>query len=273
MIHVADEAEAAARRAGQMIEERRGGALTIETKAEGLSRASSVVTEVDRDAQALILEHLQPSREAFDLALLTEENEDDGSRFEKACFWCIDPLDGTLPFVEDKPGYSVAIALVSRTGTPLIGIIFDPRTRRLYRAVQGGGATRNGEPWQLETPGASKPLTFFADRSFAEDPCRGPILAGLEAMDYAGLRTPFPGGASLNACWALEQAPGCYVKRPRSKPGGGSLWDFSASACIVGEAGGVASDIYGHPLDLNRADSTFMNHRGVLFASDPRLAE
>jgi hypothetical protein len=41
---------------------------------------------------------------------------------------------------------------------------------------------------------------------------------------------------------------------------------------LCAEAGAVASDFFGDPLDLNRADSTFMNHRGILFASDSELA-
>ena len=35
----------------------------------------------------------------------------------------------------------------------------------------------------------------------------------------------------------------------------------------------AATDVHGAALDLNRADGTFMNHRGVLFATDARLAE
>ena len=54
--------------------------------------------------------------ERYDLALLTEELEDDGSRHVKDYFWCIDPIDGTLPFTQKKPGYGVSIALVARDG-------------------------------------------------------------------------------------------------------------------------------------------------------------
>jgi hypothetical protein len=42
---------------------------------------------------------------------------------------------------------------------------------------------------------------------------------------------------------------------------------------MAGELGAVATDLAGNPLDLNRADSTFMNHRGVLFATDVALAD
>ena len=52
----------------------------------------------------------------YDFGILTEETPDNGSRLVKDYFWCVDPLDGTLPFTEGTPGYSVSIALVSKSG-------------------------------------------------------------------------------------------------------------------------------------------------------------
>ncbi len=79
-------------------------------------------------------------------------------------------------------------------------------------------------------------------------------------------------GAAMNAMQVLENPPGCYFKFPKPQQGGGSLWDFAATAAIFNECAAVASDFYGAPLELNRADSTFMNHRGVLYAPDAVLA-
>jgi 3'(2'), 5'-bisphosphate nucleotidase/myo-inositol-1(or 4)-monophosphatase len=79
-------------------------------------------------------------------------------------------------------------------------------------------------------------------------------------------------GAVINAVTILENPNSCYFKYPRSDNSGGSLWDYAATACLFREAGAVASDIYGQPLDLNRADNTFMNHRGVLYASSQSIA-
>ena len=70
----------------------------------------------------------------------------------------------------------------------------------------------------------------------------------------------------------LEHAAACYIKLPKPEDGGGSIWDFAATACIVREAGAWVSNIHGAELDLNRRDSTFMNHQGVVFASSEQLA-
>ena len=76
----------------------------------------------------------------------------------------------------------------------------------------------------------------------------------------------------MNACYALDRAPACHFKFPKSQDGGGSLWDYAATACLYQESGATVSDAFGNPLDLNRSDSTFMNHRGALYATDAGLA-
>ncbi|WP_228140218.1 hypothetical protein [Moritella sp. JT01] len=58
----------------------------------------------------------------------------------------------------------------------------------------------------------------------------------------------------------------------------GSLWDFSATAAITQALSAqylassspmlcAVSDSQGAALDLNRTDSNYMNHKGVLYSS------
>lgn len=266
---LAQAAISAARSAGGLIAQTRP--VDVRQKTGGESLASQVVTEVDRASQDVILNMLEPTFAAFDLALLTEESDDDGSRFHKDYFWCIDPLDGTLPFVEGTPGYSVSIALVARDGTPQIGVVFDPVASALYCGVRGRGSVRPGGGND-----AGSMLSFFTDRSFKESPRYQETLAVLgkisKAAGLAGVDVRQSGGAVMNAIQVLENPPACYCKFPKTGRGGGSLWDFAATACIFAEADAAVSDFYGAPLDLNREDSTFMNHRGVLYATDQGLA-
>lgn len=64
-----------------------------------------------------------------------------------------------------------------------------------------------------------------------------------------------------------------YFKFPKSQQGGGSVWDYAATARLFEEAGGIVTDIHGGCLDLNRPDSHFMNHRGVIYSSCTFWAE
>ncbi len=274
---LADEACRAATEAGALIASYRDRKVAVREKTDsaGSGLASQVVTEVDERSEELILRLLAPTIEHHDLAVLTEEREDDRQRLAKDHFWCIDPLDGTLPFTRGIPGYSVAIALVRRDGRTLIGVVFDPVEQRLYRAVAGGGVEIDGARFQPAMR-AGGPLKFFCDCTFPMHPGREELIrevgAVAEREGFPGLEVIEGAGGVLNACHVLTAGPACYFKKPKLASGGGSLWDFAATACLFEEAGLHARDFAGRPLDLNRPDSTFMNHRGVCFASTPELA-
>jgi len=247
----------------------RAAGVEVEHKDGGDTLASQVVTEVDRQAQELILQWLAPTFEAADLALLTEESADDGSRLAKDAFWCIDPIDGTLPFVRGTAGFAVSIGLVRHDGTPLVGVVLDPHAGVLYHAVKGQGAFIDRTPWLPPRDGDR--FTLVIDSSFAGHP-RSPALLEALSKTAPNFVTLEHGGAVLNAIRVVQHAPACYFKLPKPVDGGGSLWDFAASACILGELGAVATDYHGAPLDLNRADSTFMNHHGAMLASSAEVA-
>ena len=267
-------ASLAAQEAGSLIRSYTGKEVMISHKEDKDSLAAQVVTEVDRKAQDIILKHLMPTCEGLGIALLAEESEDDGSRFTKEFFWCIDPLDGTLPFVEGRPGYSVSIALVGKDGSPQIGVVLDPVEGVLWEATKGHGIRRNHQPWALAP--LDQRLAFHYDWSFEGHPIFASVSTALESFAHSkgleGLVPSQQGGAVLNACHVLEKAPGCYFRFPQKKVGGCSIWDFAATACLFQEAGAVVSDSKGSALDLNRAGSTYMNHGGAIFATDPELA-
>ena len=271
---LAETAVAAARSAGRIISQSSNQEIEVEHKDGGHTYASQVVTEVDRKAQDAILETLNLSFDEHDFALLTEESEDDHSRFQKEYFWCIDPLDGTLPFTKKEPGYSVSIALVSKCGKPQIGVVYDPVHDVLWEAAIGRGVKKNNQPWTMNSN--SEVLTFTYDRSFEKHPERQRVLDELNSYAQAiGLTKVYAtqyGGAVINACHALESAPGCHFKFAKPEEGGGSIWDYAATACLFEQAGAFVSDVFGDALDLNRSDSTFMNHRGAVYATDASLA-
>ena len=277
LTYLSECAIAAAQQAGHVIEGYANKKVSVQHKSAGDTLASQVVTEVDLLSEAAIIKTLQPTCERYDIALLTEETTDDKKRLLKDYFWCVDPIDGTLQFIESKPGYAVSIALVSQAGIPVIGVIYDPVTHTLYSAVKGQGAMRNGKPWNIASVSQQqRPLTLMCDCGLLQQPYYPQLLKALEAIatqsGLSGVKTYQQGGAAMNACWALENSPACYFKCPKPEEGGGSLWDFAATAAIFNELNAVASDFYGQALDLNRKDSTFMNHRGVIYATDQSLA-
>jgi len=297
-----EQAKNAAVAAGQYIESVDRSQLAVEHKATGNSLASLVVTEVDRECERIIRDTLRESCRQYDLALLSEESAEDHAReiknrFTQNYFWCVDPLDGTLPFTQGKPGYAVSIALVSKSGTPMLGVVYDPVTRDLFHALdvsgfneidasgfhakEGCGAFKNGQRLSIPSKpampaGGQSTLTVFADHSFKDDPCYPQLQSQLKRaateLVCDGVTEVYGNGAVKNACGLFSDAPTCYLKRPKATEGGGSLWDLSATACIIKAAGGWVSDFNGQPLDLNPRGSTFMNQHGILFASSAEVA-
>jgi 3'-phosphoadenosine 5'-phosphosulfate (PAPS) 3'-phosphatase len=265
----------AAQKAGEMIAESSGGRIDVIDKESGSSLSSQVVTEIDYKSQQFILELIKTTLEKYDLALLSEELEDDKSRFEKEYFWAIDPLDGTLPFIENRDGFAVSISLISKTGTPVIGVVFDPTTSTLYHAMKGCGAFKNNVA--LKIPDQSEPWNyhFIVDQARMKDEMLPMMMEEIES-ELAGKNIPHTtqmshAGAVMNVCWLFEKPESCYFKLPRKKESGGCIWDYGAVACIYSEAGGFVSDCFGVTLDLNSKVSVFMNRKGVFFASSEEL--
>ena len=168
---------------------------------------------------------------------------------------------------------------------PQIGVVYDPASQTLYSAIRGGGAMRNGKAWKIgdssndNDAGLNKtnPLTVPCDHSFVARDDFEKIFERFETkarmLGYNDLVIEEGAGAVINAIKVIEQAPACYFKLPKPQPGGGSLWDFAATACIFNELGAFVSDANNQTLDLNRKDSTFMNHRGVIYASNESLRD
>ena len=227
----------AALTAGKIIFDSQGNVISTELKEGGSSLASKVVTEVDTKAEQVILDILNPTRDTFDLGLLSEETTDDKSRLEKHYFWCIDPLDGTLAFTQNQEGYSTSIALVNKMGVACIGVVYDPRNANLYTAIKGQGAFKNGQPFKVE-----------------------PNVNEVSIIGSSG-------GAVMQAIWTIEQSPGLFYKKPKHEEGGGCLWDYAATSVIHSEAGGVNSSYSFKPINLNSSQTLFMNSHGVIFSA------
>jgi len=259
----------AALSAGKVIQKYMNDDVKVEKKKGGASYASQVVTAVDIECEKVILSHLLPTCNELDLALLSEETEDDGSRFEEDFFWCIDPMDGTLAFINKQPGFSVSIALIAKDGTPYIGVVFDPSTDTLYHAIKGNGAFKNGSPWEIKH--TNDHLTYVTDRKLKDTPREAEIESllyeNVKKLSLNGVTEISGAGSVLNGILVLENGPACMLKFPKKESGGGSLWDFAATACIYQELGLPATNFEGGRLDLNRKDGTFMNQEGIFYAN------
>lgn len=283
LVEICGIAQRAARKAGLFINENRNKDVEVKQKPlsgkdqliGGTSLASQVVTEIDKAAQDIILDELSSVTSAYDLGLLTEESIDNGSRFNKEYFWCIDPLDGTLAFINKEPGYSTSIALVDKAGHAIVGVVYDPVADTMYHAIHQMGAFRNDKKIELKI--ANNKFTWIINSGDVKRPnfeeISNEIKKTAAKHGFSNFSVKPIGGGVMSALWILDNAPACYLKIPKKEQGCGSVWDFAATSCIFNELGLTCTNFDGHPLQLNPKGSTFMNEKGVYYGIGIGLEE
>lgn len=271
----------AARKAGEFIQSTERSELRHLSKNSGSSAASQIVTEVDIRSEEIIRTQLQDASSELDIAFVGEESiysspDIAKQRFECPYFWCVDPLDGTLPYAQGQSGYAVSIALIEQSGKPVIGVVYDPIKEVTYHATADHGVFIDGKTC-VSNQTCPESLTVFSDDSLREHQSYDLIVEKMTSIAVtSGLgkaRFVYGSGAVVNAIQTIKTTNACYVKLPKKQKGGGSIWDFAATACIAKQRGAWVSDIYGASLDLNPKDSLFMNEKGILYASSAILAQ
>jgi myo-inositol-1(or 4)-monophosphatase len=114
----------------------RPASLEVNTK----STAIDVVTQMDIKVEAFIVEQLLAARP--DDGMIGEEGAARPSK--SGITWVIDPLDGTVNYLYDLPGWNVSIAAKDGEGQ-LIGVVTAPSINSTWWAVRGEGAFHNGK--------------------------------------------------------------------------------------------------------------------------------
>jgi 3'-phosphoadenosine 5'-phosphosulfate (PAPS) 3'-phosphatase len=269
-------AKEAAIDAGRYIQSQFDQHYVKQSKVGGDSLASQVVTEVDFKAQEIILDHLNKSIDEYDLGLLTEESVDDQSRAVKDYFWCIDPMDGTLPFTERRTGYAVSIALISKSGDPVVAAVYIPDLEVCYSSIRDQGVELNNKPYTRDVNPQGEVIDVYWDSSFKSEPIYEQVVDNLNHFaDCIDKRITyhFDFGGVRNAIGVMCSDVSCYFKFPKKKNGCGSIWDYAATRLFFQELSLKVSDAKGGTMNLNNLKSTFMNEGGILFSTDQELSK
>jgi myo-inositol-1(or 4)-monophosphatase len=149
--------------------------------------------------------------------------------------WIVDPLDGTLNFVQGFPHWCVSVALWDSAG-PVVGCVLDPLREDCFLAVRGQGATWNGRPMRVSLqPGLDG--AFLATGFAFQLGDRWPLFnAALNRVFPRAMGIRRAGSAALDlahvACGIFDGFFELGLKP----------WDVAAGALLVQEAGGVVTD-------------------------------
>ena len=206
--------------------------------------AVDIVTETDREVEALVVSHLQ---RAFPDHLVVAEESSTGVALRPppadVHVWYVDPLDGTTNFAHAYPHFAVSVAL-ARGAELVFGIVHDPIRDETFVAERGNGARLNDDPITVSsTPDLESALLatgFPYDRRTHLDFYLG--FAADFIKRAQGVRRN--GSAALDLCYvACGRLDGFWEWKLRP-------WDTAAGALIVREARGAVSDFRGGAFDL-----------------------
>ena len=253
-----------AREAGAAILDLYEGPLDIEQKASADDREP--VTQADKLANEIIVARLL--REFPDDGILAEESIDTSHRLDKSRVWMIDPLDGTTGFIDGNGDFAVQIGL-AENGECVLGVVYQPLTGVLYRAVRGGGTWIERPNVEPEQGRVSDHREISTMRLAASRSHRSPRMD--KVVEAFGLKEEIRrGSVGIKVGLIVEQQSDLYVHlSPRTKQ-----WDTCAPQLILHEAGGRMTDLFGRPLRYNHAD--VQNRNGVVAsngASHDRIVE
>jgi myo-inositol-1(or 4)-monophosphatase len=171
--------------------------------------------------------------------------EEDGFGLDRGSLWVVDPLDGTPFFARGIPVFVFSMAYVEK-GEPLVGVIFDPNTKRLTTAVKGDGAYENGKKLDISdhNPDSTLVISSWVSGEGHQSCIDNREIDGKLAYAYgqAGNILPFDFAiAHALMLVAAGRLDGCVtsVRNP---------WDVAAGCLIAKEAGAKVTDLFGNEI-------------------------
>jgi myo-inositol-1(or 4)-monophosphatase len=222
-------AEAVAREAADLVRSaRRADVSVLRVK----SSPTDAVTEIDLRAEALIRERLGAARPGD--GVLGEEGQETGTT--TGITWVVDPIDGTVNFLYDRPAYAVSVAAVSGGADPSswtleAACVVDVALGTVYTAARDLGAARDGEPLTAR-PRADQLRMALVGTGFSYLPQtrreQARILSALlpEVRDVRR-----SGSAALDLCHVADGRLDAYYER------GLKPWDWAGGVLVCEEAG------------------------------------
>ena len=231
-----------ARQAGAVLLEHYHSPFLVEQKVNALDELEEV-TAADREANELIVSRLQ--KEFPDDGILAEESVDNEQRLEKDRVWLIDPMDGTKNFINRDGDFAVQIGLAVG-GESVLGVVYQPVRRVLYRAARHGGAwieAGENDGTRMSVSNLTRPseMVLASSRSH-RSPRMERVVTAFGFKDETRR-----GSVGVKVGLIAERQADLYLHlSPGTKQ-----WDTCGPEAILAEAGGRLTDLFGQPLRYN----------------------
>jgi len=189
--------------------------------------------------------------------ILSEESLDDKKRLDSRKIWIIDPLDGTSDFIKKTGEFTIMISLVE-DHIPILGVIYWPTEKKLYLAQKGQGAFKsdNGSWSKLSVSNVSELENCRAVGSrYHISEIEQNLIKRLNISQFTSK------GSSLKVADISSGNAELYFTTTNKI----KQWDTCASYCLITEAGGKMTDMFGNDLKYN---TERLNHENGLLVSN-----
>lgn len=236
--------------AGASICEKINDPLIIDTKSD----PNDLVTTMDKETEKFFVSKIKAKYE--DHLLLSEEGFGDIVRSLDGTVWIIDPIDGTMNFVQQKRNFAISIGIY-HDGIGEIGLIYNVMEDVLYSAIKGEGAYKNGVKMpplghHVEFNKAMIGLNHFwlCENRLVDEKVMQQLVRTVR-----GTRTY--GSAALEFAFVAEGIIDGYLTMKLSP------WDVAGGMVIVHEVGGVTTNVIGEEVNMIEQSSILVCHPSI----------
>ena len=223
--------------------------LQVSSKGPG-----DFVSSADKRTEKTIIEELQKAHPEY--GIITEETGIINKSNIKNR-WIIDPIDGTMNFLNGIPQFAISIAY-EEDNEIICGVIFNPITNEMFCAEKGNGAYLNNTRIRVSNKkklkdallvtGGPKGASKIKNKIYSEYINVSNNVSNVRKFGSAALDMAYVACGRFDGYWQREL----------------NYWDIAAGVIILREAGGFIDffeDDINYPLKKNVLASNFNIHQ------------
>lgn len=239
-------AKEAAIAAGKIVKKYYQSKLTL----NGKGHFANFATLADVESENKVIEIIKANFPKHNIIAEESGTVDHGSEYS----WAIDPIDGTIPFVDGLPFFGVSVGLL-KNNEPLLGVINMVAKDELFWAEKGKGVFKNGKRIQVRREKSLEQSTIalewgHSERLWRIDKHFVPIV---EKVRYA-----YVFGSAVQSLTSIAEGnlDGAFIRA--------YVWDFAAGAILIKEAGGRFTDEKGNKPDFTAEKIQLICSNGLI---------
>ncbi len=197
--------------------------LQVSTKGPG-----DFVTSADKRTEKILIEELQRAHPEYGIiteetGIINKSNTDNR--------WVIDPIDGTMNFLNGIPQFAISIGYEEK-GEIICGVIFNPIINEMFIAEKGNGAYLNNSRIRVSNKNKIKDALLVTGGPKGNSKIKNKIFSEYINVSNNVSNVRKFGSAALDIAYVACGRFDGYWQRELN------YWDIAAGIIILKEAGG-----------------------------------